>query len=632
MIRSQRWGVLAAAVMAAVAAMWMPAPAFADETGPECFAAGIAGGTLTPGLPGGMVNEGTTTLAVTGRAEKGCGWASDSTLHYWSGVPTWFQAATAAQLAANPVPAAKVVVTRDESTGTTETTYSATIPRTGETWVGVRYRIPDAATTLGFGTSQSALLPTRIVVRTRPTLVPPPPVLAHDAVNTPLSGRAWPGDRVSVTDQDGNLICQATADAKGAWRCVAAQPFAHGTTALTVTAHGTGANNPAYPGISDALLPDLTGNTARTHVLSADPALTKELDNATPRVGDVVRYTLTAVNLGLDTAVDVTVTDRLPAGLTYVSAKPDVGSYDPATGVWRVGNLAPRARQRLVLAARVTKAGSLDNPAVIAAAGATDGTSTSRLRGVDGLPDGNIDAANDRDSAKLTTAPWSDLRVTKQVVQGRYRVGDVVTFTIRASNEGPDAASGVWVTEQLAPGLALVSASPSVGRFDPAADEWLVGALPAGRTETLTLRARVTRRGQIRNSASIGNTPAGPGAVFGRQAPLPALRRVSDTATVVIDVAPASAARHGVARPEAARRGDVAPSGGKGLSGSRTADRTNSPNSRKSEIPPDPDPTGWLAATGSSTGVVAAVGLAGVFAGLVLLAMTGRARRRHRSS
>jgi uncharacterized repeat protein (TIGR01451 family) len=621
MMRSQRWGVLVAAVMAAAATTWTPTPAFADADGPECFAAGIAAGTLTPGLPGGMVNEGTTTLTVTGRSEKGCGWAPDSTLHHWSGVPTWFQAATAAQLAANPAPTAKIAVTRDESTGTTETSYPATLPRTGETWVGVRYRIDDAATKLGFGVNQSTLLPTRIVVRTRPTLVPPPPVLAHDAVNTPLSGRAWPGDRVSVTDQDGNLFCDATADAKGAWRCVAAQAFAHGTTALTVTAHGMGANNPAYPGISDALLPDLTGNTARTHVLSADPALTKELDNATPRVGDVVRYTLTAVNLGLDTAVGVTVTDRLPAGLTYVSAKPDVGSYDPAMGVWHVGNLAPRARQRLVLAARVTKAGGLTNPAVIAAAGATDGVSTSRLRGADGLPDGNIDAANDRDSAKLTTAPWSELRVTKQVVKGRYRVGDLVTFTIRARNEGPDAARGVWVTEQLAPGLALVSTSSSVGRFDRAAGEWLVGALPVGRTATLTLRARLTRPGQIRNSASIGSTPTGPGAVFGQQAPLPALRRISDTAEVVIRVAPA----------RATRPGGVAPTGDNELSASRNANRANSTNNRNSAIPPDPDPAGWLAATGTSAGVVASIGLAGVLVGLALLVAVGSARRHHRS-
>ena len=32
--------------------------------------------------------------------------------------------------------------------------------------------------------------------------------------------------------------------------------------------------------------------------------------------------------------------DLLPAGLTFVGATPDQGSYDSATGVWSVGNVA----------------------------------------------------------------------------------------------------------------------------------------------------------------------------------------------------------------------------------------------------------------------------------------------------
>ncbi|MFF9480559.1 DUF11 domain-containing protein [Streptomyces sp. NPDC014733] len=69
---------------------------------------------------------------------------------------------------------------------------------------------------------------------------------------------------------------------------------------------------------------------------------------------------------GPNDATGVTVTDQLPDGLAFLSAD-GVGGYDPATGVWRVGEFADGAATTLVLRAKATRAGRITNTATAAA-------------------------------------------------------------------------------------------------------------------------------------------------------------------------------------------------------------------------------------------------------------------------
>ena len=71
----------------------------------------------------------------------------------------------------------------------------------------------------------------------------------------------------------------------------------------------------------------------------ADLALTKTVSDPTPNVGDTITYTVTLTDNGPDAATNVQVTDLLPAGLVVVSASTEPGSYNPATGLWTVGQL-----------------------------------------------------------------------------------------------------------------------------------------------------------------------------------------------------------------------------------------------------------------------------------------------------
>lgn len=96
---------------------------------------------------------------------------------------------------------------------------------------------------------------------------------------------------------------------------------------------------------------------------AADLSVTKSADTTTVTVGQTVTYRVTVRNAGPNTATGVAVTDPLPAGLTFVSATPSAGSYNPVTGQWSVGTLAVGASATLTLRAKATTTGPVTNTA-----------------------------------------------------------------------------------------------------------------------------------------------------------------------------------------------------------------------------------------------------------------------------
>ena len=73
---------------------------------------------------------------------------------------------------------------------------------------------------------------------------------------------------------------------------------------------------------------------------SADLSLSKTVNDASPNLGNQVTFTLTANNAGPDDAANIVIQDTLPAGMTFVSSTPSLGSYDSSTGQWTLPSLA----------------------------------------------------------------------------------------------------------------------------------------------------------------------------------------------------------------------------------------------------------------------------------------------------
>jgi hypothetical protein len=96
--------------------------------------------------------------------------------------------------------------------------------------------------------------------------------------------------------------------------------------------------------------------------LNAELGVNVTVDNATPKEGDTVTYTVTAKNSPLHTfnsvslggnASNVKLTSLLPTDLTLTGNTPSQGSYDPTTGIWNLTNLAINGTATLSLQATV---------------------------------------------------------------------------------------------------------------------------------------------------------------------------------------------------------------------------------------------------------------------------------------
>ena len=62
--------------------------------------------------------------------------------------------------------------------------------------------------------------------------------------------------------------------------------------------------------------------------------------DSTPAEGDTVVFEIEVTNQGTAQATNVSLTDSLPAGITFVSSSLTQGSYNAATGLFTIGTLA----------------------------------------------------------------------------------------------------------------------------------------------------------------------------------------------------------------------------------------------------------------------------------------------------
>jgi len=309
---------------------------------------------------------------------------------------------------------------------------------------------------------------------------------------------AWgPGevivDSMVVTDIDvGQLAATIILyDAGGAVLAVVPIPDLGDNTKETVGVDTAGVASMVIGPMGSGQIDDIQ-ITTDTPII--DLELTKDVSPPAVQVGEETTFTISVVNQGPDDATGVEVTDTLPAGLTYVSDNAG-GAYDPATGVWTIGDLAVGASVSMEFVVTVDEPGTFTNEAEVTAANEEDS---------DSVPgDGEGDDWDDAVVVATVDPPVIiDLELTKDVSPPAVQVGEETTFTISVVNQGPDDATGVEVTDTLPAGLTYVSDNAG-GAYDPATGVWTIGDLAVGASVSMEFVVTVDDIGIFTNVAEV---------------------------------------------------------------------------------------------------------------------------------
>jgi uncharacterized repeat protein (TIGR01451 family) len=233
-------------------------------------------------------------------------------------------------------------------------------------------------------------------------------------------------------------------------------------------------------------------NTAQTSTLvnpAADLAVAITTTPDPLYVGGTLTYTISVSNLGPSPATGVTVTDTLPAGLTYVSSSSSQGTIGAVGNLVtaNVGNLAVGGGAVLTIQTRPTLASNFVNAASVA------GNET------------DLNPANNTAQISTLVNPAADLVVTITDAPDPLYVGGTLVYTIGVTNLGPSPATGVTVTDTLPAGLSYVSSSSSQGTIGAVGNLVTanVGNLAVGGGAVLTIQTTPTVAGNFVNAASV---------------------------------------------------------------------------------------------------------------------------------
>jgi large repetitive protein len=125
-----------------------------------------------------------------------------------------------------------------------------------------------------------------------------------------------------------------------------------------------------------------TGLITLTPNFSADLSLFQGVGNETPVVGSQTSVSLSVGTTGPAVASDVVVSHQLGDGLVIDSVDANLGSYDPTTGIWTVGELANGGGGFVTIYVTVAETGAYTTQAAITASSRPDPNESNNSTGL----------------------------------------------------------------------------------------------------------------------------------------------------------------------------------------------------------------------------------------------------------
>ncbi|MFE5826468.1 isopeptide-forming domain-containing fimbrial protein [Streptomyces erythrochromogenes] len=230
--------------------------------------------------------------------------------------------------------------------------------------------------------------------------------------------------------------------------------------------------------------------------LISDVALTSKASASEVNAGDEVTYTLEAANTGTAAAKNVEVTAKLPAGFQVSGSKGSSGAFNPATGVWKLSELAAtNGKHTLEVTGRVAPdAGDARLDAEVTASDTPD---------VDSTPNNHDPSEDDQTATTVKVTQLADVSLAQTLDKRTPKAGEQVAFTVTAANAGPSTARGLEVTDTLPRGLSGVTVTSKAGKVEQRTGRWTIGDLPAGESMTMTVTGTVKADTDLVNTAEV---------------------------------------------------------------------------------------------------------------------------------
>jgi uncharacterized repeat protein (TIGR01451 family) len=237
---------------------------------------------------------------------------------------------------------------------------------------------------------------------------------------------------------------------------------------------------------------------------AADVALTLSASAPSVTAGQNLTYTITVTNNGPGDASNVTLTNVLPASATFVSSSSTQGTAPTASGgAVSLGPLAAGATATVMITV-TPNANSI--PSV---------TDTASISSQPADPNTKNNSAN----VTTTVTPAADVAVTISTQPpNSVPAGQNLTYTINVTNNGPNDATGVVLTDTLPPlpaDGAFVLASSTIGSNPTLAGSTLtanIGTLTSGSTAqvTVVITPNAAAVPSIANVATVSNQTPDP--------------------------------------------------------------------------------------------------------------------------
>ena len=206
--------------------------------------------------------------------------------------------------------------------------------------------------------------------------------------------------------------------------------------------------------------------------------------NTPVNVGDIVTYIVSVTNSGPDTATNIVIEDHPPTNLANLTVTPSTGTF--VNGIWTIPSLANGATATLTISGNAT---------TVMAGTLTPNTATII----------NQTEYDPHTIGESTTKESYTKEANVALSQSANYQGNIVTFTVNATNNGPDTATNININDTIPANLTNVTVTTSLGTYENGV--WIIPSLENGVVATLTIVGTAIPESLItNNSKRIGQT------------------------------------------------------------------------------------------------------------------------------